>query len=300
MADSRISTIISPANTTQVTENSSVHTSSSDSSSTQTKETSAPVIPLAAEPIFHVGSFPVTNTFLMTILTTGLLLTVAVLATRKVKLIPGKLQNFMEFVIEAMYNQAEPMLGDKTKIFLPLLGTFFLFIIVANYLGLFPGVGPIGLYEVHDGHKILVPFLRGINSDLNVTLGLALISVVATQYAGIRYQGLLGYVKHYFHSPLQGGLIMLVGGSLIGLAIGLIEVVSEFTKVASLSLRLFGNIFAGENLLTTISGLFAFGAPVPFMLLEVLVGFIQATIFFMLTLVFISIMTAHPEESGAH
>jgi F-type H+-transporting ATPase subunit a len=276
------------------------HTVASTTVETHAEQAAAPTIPLAAERIFEVGGIPITNSLLMTLLTTAILVTIAVLATRKVSMIPGKLQNFMEFIVEAMYNQAEPMLHDKTKIFLPLLGTFFLFIILANYLGLFPGVGPIGVYQVHDGHEVLVPYLRGINADLNATLGLALISVVATQYAGIRYQGLYGYIKHYFHSPLTGGLVMVIGGSIIGLAIGFIEVVSEFTKIASLSLRLFGNIFAGENLLTTISGLFAFGAPVPFMLLEVLVGFIQATIFFMLTLVFISIMTAHPEEAGAH
>jgi F-type H+-transporting ATPase subunit a len=263
-------------------------------------ETVAPSIPLAAEELFQIGNFGVTNSFLMTILTTAVLITIAFLATKKVRMVPGKMQNFMELVIEGLASQAEPMLHDKTRVFLPLLGTFFLFIITANYLGLFPGVGPIGFYQVHDGHEVLVPLFRGINADLNVTLALALISVVVTQWAGIRYQGLIGYVKHYFHSPLQGGIIMVIGGSLIGLAIGLIEIVSEFTKVASLSLRLFGNIFAGENLLTTISGLFAFGAPVPFMLLEVLVGFIQATIFFMLTLVFISIMTTHPDEESAH
>lgn len=254
-------------------------------------------VPLAAEKLFSIGNFPFTNSFLMTLITSLLLIVVAFFATKKVSLVPGKMQNFMELIIETMHDQAEPMLHNKTKVFLPLLGTFFLFIITANYLGLFPGVGSIFVKEHHDGKEILFPLLRSINSDLNVTLGLALISVVATQYAGIRYRGLFGYIKHYFHSPLQGSVVMLIGGTFIGIAIGLIEVVSEFTKIASLSLRLFGNIFAGENLLTTISGLFAFGAPVPFMLLEVLVGFIQATIFFMLTLVFISILTVEPQQA---
>lgn len=254
-------------------------------------------VPISAEKIFAIGSVPVTNTLLMTILTTLFLIAVAFISTRKIKLVPTGMQNFMELIVETMSDQAEPLLHNKTKVFLPLIGTFFLFIITANYLGLLPGIGPIGIKEVHDGKEILVPLLRGINSDLNVTLALALISVIATQYAGIKYQGLIGYVKHYFHSPLKGGIIMLIGGSVIGLAIGLIEVVSEFTKIASLSLRLFGNIFAGENLLTTISALFAFGVPVPFLLLEVLVGFIQATIFFMLTMVFISILTTDPEEA---
>ena len=150
----------------------------------------APTIPLAAEPLFRVGDFAVTNSLLMTSLTTAVLLTIAVLSTRKLSTIPGKLQNFMEFVVEAMFKTAEPLLGDKTKVFLPLLGTFFLFILTANYLGLFPGVGPIGIYQVHEGQRVLVPFLRGVNSDLNVTLGLALISVVATQLAGLKYKGL--------------------------------------------------------------------------------------------------------------
>lgn len=254
-------------------------------------------VPLAAEKLFEIASFPITNSFLMTILTSLVLITVAYATTKKIKLVPTGLQNFMEMVIETMYNQASPLLHDKTKVFLPLLGTFFLFIISANYIGLFPGVGPIGFYQVHDDHQVLVPLFRGINADLNATLGLALISVVATQLAGIRYQGLLGYIKHYFHSPLQGGIVMLIGGTVIGLIVGVLEVVSEFTKVASLSLRLFGNIFAGENLLTTISGIMAFVVPIPFLLLEVLVGFIQATIFFMLTMVFISILITKPEEA---
>lgn len=251
-------------------------------------------VPLAAEQLFGIGPLPITNTFLMTILTTLILVTVAFLTTRQVKLVPGGLQNFMEFVVESLYNTAEPLLENKTKVFLPILGSFFLFILTANYLGLLPGVGPL---SIRDEHGQMVPLLRGITSDLNVTLALALISVVITQIAGIKYQGLLGYFKHYFHSPLQGGVMMLILGAIIGLVVGSLEVVSEFTKIASLSFRLFGNIFAGENLLTTISSLASFVVPIPFLLLEVLVGFIQATIFFMLTLVFISILTAHPEEA---
>lgn len=141
-----------------------------------------------------------------------------------------------------------------------------------------------------------IPLFRGANSDLNVTLALALITVVLTQFFGIKEKGLKGWVGHYFHNPLSGGIVFVILGLGVGLFIGFLEVVSEFVKVVSLSFRLFGNIFAGETVLHTIGSLAAYVVPVPFMLLEVIVGVVQAAVFALLTLVFLSIITTPAQD----
>src|SRR5258708_1400525 len=155
--------------------------------------------------------------------------------------------------------------------------TFFLFIMVGNLLGLLPGFGTITHHSV--------PLLRSINSDLNTTLALALISAVTTHIFAIKYVGLKNYLKRW------------VSLNPIFLFVGLLEIVGEFTKIISLSFRLFGNIFAGEVVLSTISQIFAFIVPLPFYFLEIIVGFVQAAVFMMLTLVFMVLLT---EKHGEH
>lgn len=147
------------------------------------------------------------------------------------------------------------------------------------------------------GYGGLTPLLRAATSDLNTTLALALISVAATQYFGISRLGLKGFASHYFHSPLTGAAFVVAVGFIIGVFIGLLEVIAEFVKIISLSFRLFGNVYAGEAVLHTVSGIAAYFAPIPFLLLEVIVGFVQAAVFMMLTLVFMSIIT---EGHGEH
>jgi F-type H+-transporting ATPase subunit a len=186
-------------------------------------------------------------------------------------------------VIEGAYNITEDLAHSKTKVFFPIVMTFFLFIITANWLSLFPGFGTIGFYQMHEGQKVFVPFLRAINADLNTTLALALISAITTHLFSIYYLGILNYLKHWFSlNP-------------IFLFVGLIEIVSEFTKIVSLSFRLFGNIFAGEVVLATIAGIFAFVAPLPFYFLEIIVGFVQAAVFMMLSLVFMVLLSEKHE-----
>lgn len=242
-------------------------------------------VTLAAETIGHIFDLPVTNTLLVTWVTTTVLSLFAFAATRKMALVPTSyLQNFAEVVIESGYNLIDDLAHGKVKTLLPLLMTFFLFIITANWLGLFPGFGTIGFYEMEGTKEVFVPLFRSINSDLNTTLALALISVLGTHIFAVKYLGLLGYLKKWFSfNPIM-------------LFVGLLELFSEFTKVVSLSFRLFGNIFAGEAVLATISSLFAFVLPLPFYFLEIIVGFVQAAVFMMLTLVFIVLLTQEQHE----
>ena len=237
-------------------------------------------ITLAAEKLFSIGPIPVTNSILTTWIVTMLLIAFAYFATRKISPIPNFLQNIAESMVEALADLVASVAGDKTKVFLPIVASFFFFILLGNYLGLFPGVGTIGFHEIVNGKEVFIPFFRSINSDLNTTVALALVSVIATHYLAIKYLGLGGYIGKFLSlNP-------------IFLFVGILEIIGEATKILSLSFRLFGNIFAGEVLLTTAANkLFAFIVPVPFYMLELLVGFVQALIFAMLTLVFMVILT---------
>lgn len=239
----------------------------------------------AAEKVLSIGSFSVTNTLLFSLLVTVLLSAFAVFLSKRMSLIPSWYQNLTEAVIEIFYGLCDQLGGKRAAIIFPWFATFFLFILIANWLGLFPGVGSIGF---HEGEKHFVPLLRPVNSDLNTTLGLALISVFVTHFFSIKLLGIKEYLSRYFSlNPMN-------------LFVGLLELVSEFTKVASLSFRLFGNVFAGEALLHTIGNLSpytAFIIPLPFMVMETLVGFIQALIFSMLTLVFMVILTTSHSEN---
>ena len=255
-------------------------------------------VPLEAETIGHIGSFAVTNTLLMSWLVISTLVIIAILATRKMAMVPGKLQNILELVIEAADNMIRDLAGSRGRTFLPLILTFFLFIMMSNLMGLLPGLTAIGFWEKLEGHTVFVPLLRSGNSDLNITLALGLISVIATQFYGLKYRGLYGYFKHYFHNPLSGGIVFVLAGIGIGAFVGVLELISEFVKIVSLSFRLFGNIYAGEAVLTTVAGISKYIAPLPFLMLEFLVAIVQAAVFSLLTLVFISIITAdHTEEA---
>lgn len=246
-------------------------------------------VALAAEKIAQLGPLPITNSLVTTWIVTAILVTFAFAATRKVSLIPTSFQNLAESIIEPLQNLVESIAGEKTKVFLPIIASFFFFILVGNYFGLLPGIGSIGFWENHQvgnhTEKVFVPFLRSINSDLNTTVALAIVSLIATHYLAIKYLGLGGYIGKFLSlNP-------------IFLFVGLLEIIGEVTKILSLSFRLYGNIFAGEVLLTTASTrLFAFVVPIPFYFLEILVGFVQALIFAMLTLVFMTILTSKQEH----
>jgi len=239
-------------------------------------------ISLAAEKIFEIGGYAVTNAVLMTWLAVILLVIVAVALLRKPKLIPRGFQNIFESLVEWVVEMLEPSFGSREKAekYFPFIATFFIFILAANWLGIFPFLGAFGMNEFHEGHNVFVPFLRSPASDINFTLALALISVLATQFFGI---AAIGFAKHV------GKYLTLKNP--IATFVGLLEIISEIAKIVSFSFRLFGNVFAGEVLLVSIGFLVPYFAPLPFLFLELFVGFIQALVFAMLTTVFLGIAT---------
>lgn len=237
-------------------------------------------ISLAAEELFKVGNvFPITNSLMTTWIVMVAVTIISFLATRKVSLVPGVLQSGAEILVDGIWNLYESVLGDKTKYYFTLLATLFVFIIFLNWAGLFPGAGTVGFFRQEEGQNVLVPFIRGGTADLNTTLALAIIAVVMIQISGFATLG-LGYLKKFinFSSP-------------IGFFVGLLELVSEVSRIISFAFRLFGNIFAGEVLLTVIAFFIPLLAPLPFIGLEFFVGFIQALVFSMLTAVFLSLAT---------
>jgi F-type H+-transporting ATPase subunit a len=263
-----------------------------------------PHISMAAEPLFHIGSFTVTNSLLTTWICMVFIILVSWLATRRMTLVPTGLQNLVETAVEMFYNGvARVRAGQQAALFLPLAGTFFFFILLANWMGLLPGFGSIGLMVEHHGEMEFVPILRPANTDLNTTVALALFSVIATQIYGIKVRGFFRYANRFvrvggfvdfFKNP--GNPMRLVNAAIDLALIGPLEAIDELTKLLSFSFRLFGNIFAGEVLLIVISMLLAFVAPLPFLALELFVGYIQALIFATLTLVFVT----HATHEGGH
>lgn len=238
-------------------------------------------ISITAEKLFTLGStLAVTNSLLTSWIVMVFLLLFSIFSTRKMTLIPNGLQSIAEMTVDGLHSLFHSVLGEKVSKFFPLLATLFLFIMGMNWVGLLPGVGTIGLHILESGHEKFIPLFRAGTADLNMTLALAFLSVLIIQFSGIRTLG-LEYVKRFinFKSPIY-------------FFVGLLETVGEFSRIISFAFRLFGNIFAGEVLLTVIAFLIPFLAPVPFMGLELFVGFIQALVFSMLTSVFLSQATA--------
>lgn len=234
------------------------------------------------ETIFQIAIFPITNSILDTLLVDGIIIGGTFYLAKKLTLIPNNFfQNAIESIIETFYTLTESIAHNTASKIFPYFMSFFLFILLANWSSLIPGVGTIGIRE----HDKLIPLLRGTTTDLNTTLGLALISAFSTHILSIKTIGIKNYLGRYFSfNP-------------INLFIGILEIISEITKVVSLSFRLFGNIFAGEVVLVTISSIFAFVFPLPFLLLEVIVGMVQALVFSMLTMVFMAILTTSHDTS---
>lgn len=244
-------------------------------------------VALAPEIIAKFDGIKISNTILSTLLVDFVLILLVFLINKNLKRIPGTLQILAEQAVSYFYDTTEQIAGRFTKSIYPWFGSFFLFIFATNIMGLLPGFGSIGFFYGTEKHNIFVPLLRAGTSDFNTTLALAVVSLVATHALAIKYNGLGGYLKKFFSlNPIL-------------LFVGLLEIVSEITKVISLSFRLFGNIYAGEVVIHTISGLAAFIAPIPFLLLESIVAFVQALVFAMLTMVFMTILV-NPHEEGVH
>lgn len=273
--------------------------------STKNWWTNLAMVPLAAEPIGHIGSMPVTNSMLNAWVATVFFVLVAFVASRRKSIVPKGIHNVIEAVIAGLLDQVEKVTESraKAKAFFPLVATIFLFVLVSNWMGLIPGTGSIGIYGLMHGEMELIPLFRPSTSDLNLTLAIALLSVVVTHVVGTRTLGVSSYFSKFFNfrgiwrALRKGPMAVIV--ACIEFFVGLLEIIGEFAKTLSLSLRLFGNVFAGEVLIGVMMSLVAFVVPIPFIFLEILVGVIQATVFAMLVLVYLTVATmshGHDEE----
>ena len=195
-------------------------------------------------------------------------------------LIPGSAQSIAELLIGGLYDFFETVTGKYVSQIFPLVASLFLFVLIANWVGLLPGVGTVGFFHGEE----FTPMLRGATADLNTTLALAIFAMVAIQYYGFKTSG-IHYSKRFVNL-----------GNPIFFFLGILELISELSKIVSFAFRLFGNIFAGEVLLAVMAFLMPFIVPLPFIAMELFVGFIQALVFSMLTAVFLSVAVAHGEH----
>ncbi len=239
------------------------------------------------EIVARIGDFPITNSFLVTLVISAIIIIGALLLKKGIKDgKPNGFQNMIEMVFEGLLDLVDGVTGNReqTRRFFPLVATIFIFVILINWVEIVPGLGTVGIEEIHHGEKILSPFIRSASADLNLTLMLALVAVVASQFMGITALGFKKYAGKFLVSPFKKPYF-------VGTFVGMLEIISEFAKIISFSFRLFGNIFAGEVLLTVMLMLVPLFIPLPFLFLEIFVGFIQALVFAMLTLVFMKMAT---------
>jgi len=271
----------------------------------------------AAE-LFHGSSVLgfVTNSVIVALVVLGIVFWFSKKATKNMTLVPHKAQNFFEMIIEFLYDRVTSIVGAKqAPLAFPLLGTLFIYILVSNWFGLIPGVGTIGfgdstgplsVSEVHN------PLLRPPTADLNATLALSISAFLVWLFLTIKEIGVWGFLVHTF-GP-KGGLKGIMGlvVAAVFLFVGVIEIVSIVLRPMTLSVRLYGNIFAGESVLHTLGGLLdkagmpwsMIGSvlfPFPFYFMELLVGLLQAIVFTLLCSVYIQLSTTHDEHpEGDH
>ena len=268
---------------------------------------SLPHIAVPVDILFSIGGFPVTNAFIMTIATVLVILVLFWLAVRDPKVIPGKWQNLVEWVTELLLNLCEEVAGKENgRRFFPWVATIFLIVLFANWWEVIPGIETVGTLDrslpgcAHvnivggvfmwgNPSNCIVPWLRPPSTDLNFTLALAIVSVIMTQAYGIQRLGIGRHILKYLN--FREGIL--------GILIGILEFILEMIRVLSFSFRLFGNLFAGDTLLLVMAFLIPVIAPIPFYFLEIFVGFIQAFVFAMLTLVFMTLAVT-PHEHAEH
>ena len=245
-------------------------------------------ISITPETLFHLGPLPVTNTLLTAWLVVIIVALGAIVFSVTLKRVPSRFQTAIEGVVEGLLGFFETIAGSRevAKRFFPIVATIFIFVLLSNWAGVIPGVGSIGFHEVREGKEAFVPLFRSVFSDLNMTLALALLTVTLSHIFGFIFVGVRAHL---------GKFVMLQ--SPVAAFTGVLEIISELSKIISLSFRLFGNIFAGEVLLTIMAFLVPYLVPVPFLGLELFVGFIQALIFGTLAMVaFSSFSVAHAEQ----
>lgn len=225
----------------------------------------------------------------------GIFSVLAILLRRRFGLRPSRLQNGCEYVLELLFGYLDQVTGSRelTMRFFPIVGTVFFFILLSNWLGLLPGTGSI----LTHGEVLMRP----ANTDLNLTVAMALVSVVISHLFAFGTIGIFTHLNKFIQigtivKSIKHGPIAIFT-ALVEFLVGIIEIIGEMAKVVSLSLRLFGNIFAGEVLITVIGSLVGLLVPAPFMMLELLVGLIQAAVFAILTTVYLTVATSKPHGS---
>ena len=255
-------------------------------------------VEIKAEELFAIGPLIVTNSMVGVLLASVVLLLAAWWFTRRSAVVPNRGQSLIELPIEFLAGVVRGTGGKRWRQFAPFVFAIFLYVLIANWLSLLPGVGTIGLAEEVDGEKIIVPFVRAGAADLNFTLGLALISFVAFIAFGLRANGLRGYLKE----------LLIAEPAYMTPLLTPIHLISELSRVISLSMRLFGNVFAGEVLLATMLALttatlftlpLAFVIPGVFIGLELLFGLVQALVFALLTMTYITLAIAEHRQHGS-
>ncbi len=250
-------------------------------------------VAIEAEELFAIGPLHFTNSMVGALLTSVLLGLAAWYITRRSTLVPGRLQSALELPVELMTGIISQS-STRWRGYVGLILGFFLTILVANWIGLLPGVGTIGITHIDpSGHEAVIPIVRPASADLNFTLGLAIVAFVMFIYWGIKANGARGYLKELLGEPLYMAPLMFP-----------INLISELSRLISLSMRLFGNVFAGEVLLATMIALAPILIPAVFLGLEILFGFVQALVFALLAMTYIATAIAehhtadHDDDHG--
>lgn len=256
-------------------------------------------------PRIQVGPFSVTNSMIVTWIVAIGVIGFAQYATRSIKDVPDGAQNFWEWLVESLHNFLESIIGPalvkKTFWF---FATIFIFILFTNWAGLIPGVGTIGwgIPNAQGGlDHISLPLFRGVNADLNMTLAMAVIFFVCWVVWALQANGPGGFVLHIFGPKGKTEGFMKAMMIVVFILVGFLEIVSIMFRPVSLSFRLYGNVFAGENMLESMAVLvpsLGWLIPVPFYFMELLVGLVQALVFMLLTAVFTLLICQH--EEGHH
>jgi F-type H+-transporting ATPase subunit a len=274
-----------------------------------------------AEPAHHAipkkaekptPAFPITNSMIATWIVAALIIWRARVATRAMKDVPEGPQNFWEWMVESIGNFLEGIIGkDLVPTTFWFFATIFLFIVTTNWFGLLPGFGSIGWgHQTPEGFVVTNPLLRGGNADLNMTGAMAIVFMVCWVYWSLKFAGVKGSFLHIFGAKGDSTGFIRYLMIVVFFLVGFLELLSIAFRPVSLSFRLYGNIFAGENLLEAMGNVVQHPAwakalcsvllPVPFYFMELLVGFIQALVFMLLTAVFTALMCSHEEDEHAH
>jgi len=258
-------------------------------------------------PLFHIGKFYVTNSMLVSWVVALAVIIFAQIATRKIETVPSGVQNFWEWMVEGLYNFLESIIGSElVKKTFWFFATIFIFILFTNWAGLIPGLGSIGWGHpdtATGAFHIDRPLFRGANADLNMTSAMALIFFVLWIIWALQANGIGGFLMHLFGPKGETSGVLKIFMIVVFFLVGWLEIIGILFRPISLSFRLFGNIYAGESILEVMSHMvpgLGWLLPIPFYFLEILVGFVQALVFMLLTAIFTLLIAQHGPGQEAH